>query len=65
MERYQKFNTLISKGNNHDETKMSEVDIKEYVKYLLAEGTRDEKREILACLKTELYLKNQKVSLTK
>ncbi|MDD2807483.1 MAG: recombinase family protein [Patescibacteria group bacterium] len=65
MERYQKFNTLISKGNNRDEIKMSEVDIKEYVKYLLAEGTRDEKREILACLKTELYLKNQKVSLVK
>ena len=65
MERYQKFNTLISKGNNQDETKMSEVDIKEYVKYLLAEGTRDEKREILTCLKTELYLKNQKISLTK
>ena len=65
MERYQKFNTLISKVNNQNKIKMPEVDIKEYAKYLLKEGSRDEKREILACLKTELYLKNQKVYLEK
>lgn len=44
---------------------MPKVDIKKYTKYLLTEGARDEKREILACLKTEIYLKNQKVYLKK
>ena len=44
---------------------MPEVDIKEYAKYLLLEGTKDEKREILACLKTQLYLKDQKIYLNK
>ncbi|MBU1164637.1 hypothetical protein KKA15_03685 [Patescibacteria group bacterium] len=44
---------------------MPKVDIKEYAKYLLTEGTKDEKREILTCLKTELHLKNQKVYLKK
>ena len=46
--------------NNPDKIKTPKIDIKVYAKYLLQEGTRDEKREILNCLKTELYLKNQK-----
>lgn len=65
MERYQKFNTLISKISDQGKIKTPKVDIKEYAKYLLTEGSRDEKREILACLKTEIYLKNQKVYLKK
>lgn len=63
LERYQKFNNLISKVDNQDKIKMPEVNIKEYVKYLLTNGTRDEKREILTYLKTELYLKDQIVYL--
>lgn len=63
VERYQKFNTLISRVNNQEKIKTPNADIKEYAKYLLAEGTKDEKREILSCLKTELHLKNQKVYL--
>ncbi|MBU1165248.1 hypothetical protein KKA15_06870, partial [Patescibacteria group bacterium] len=63
--RYKKFNTLISRVNDQEKIKMPKVDIKKYAKYLLTEGTKDEKREILACLKTELHLKNQKVYLEK
>ncbi|MBU1164638.1 hypothetical protein KKA15_03690 [Patescibacteria group bacterium] len=51
------------KISNQDKIKTPTIDIKEYAKYLLQEGTRDEKREILNYLKTELYLKNQKVYL--
>lgn len=65
IERFKKFNATILKMDNQDKIKMPEVDIKEYAKYLLKEGSRDEKREILACLKTELFLKNQKVYLEK
>lgn len=61
MERYQKFNNLIAKTNNQDKIKMPKVDIKEYAKYLLKEGSRDEKREILTCIKTQLFLKNKKI----
>lgn len=65
IERFQKFNNTILKINNPDKIKTPEVDVKEYAKYLLQEGTRDEKREILNYLKTELHLKNQKVYLKK
>ncbi|MBN1778853.1 MAG: recombinase family protein [Candidatus Buchananbacteria bacterium] len=65
MDRYQRFNNLILGSDQPEQAKKPDVDIKEYAKYLLQEGTRDEKREILNCLKTELYLKNQKIYLRK
>jgi len=61
MGRYQRFNNLILKTDPKGKIKTPKVNIKEYTKYLLQEGTRDEKREILNCIKTELHLKNQKV----
>ncbi|RJO60279.1 methyltransferase domain-containing protein [candidate division WS5 bacterium] len=65
MLRYQKFNSAILKINNQSKIKTPKINIKEYAKYLLQEGTRDEKREILNCLKTELYLRDQKIILKK
>lgn len=61
MIRYQKFNNVILKCTDQTKIKTPKIDVKEYAKYLLQEGTRDEKREILNCLKNELYLKNQKI----
>ncbi len=39
------------------------IDIRNYAKYLLKEGTITEKRELLGCLKSTLVLKDKKVSL--
>lgn len=55
----------MPKTNDQEKIKMPELDIKEYTKHLLKEGSKDEKREILACLKTELYLKNGKIIMKK
>lgn len=65
MLRYQKFNKMILKIDQKNHVKTPKIDIKEYAKYLLQEGTRDEKREILNCLKTDLHLKNRKVYIKK
>ena len=46
-----------------NETRNPEVDTKNYVKYLLAEGTIYEKRELLSLLKSKLTLKDKKISL--
>lgn len=40
-----------------------DVDIRNYAKYLLNEGTISEKRELLSCLKSRVILKDRKVSL--
>ena len=41
----------------------TEIDIRNYAKYILREGTRDEKREILSCLKSKIYLKDRMIYL--
>jgi len=40
-----------------------DVDIRNYAKYLLKEGTLVEKREILSFLKSKLILKDRKILL--
>jgi hypothetical protein len=40
-----------------------EIDIKNYAKYLLREGTIVEKRDLLECLKSKLILLDKKINL--
>ena len=57
--RYNKFRVgvLGMKTKERD----TDVDIRNYAKYLLREGTITEKRELLSCLKSKLVLKDRKV----
>ena len=41
------------------------IDIRGYAKYVLKEGTNEEKREILSCLKSRIYLAEKKITLEK
>ena len=43
--------------------KTIDVDIRNYAKYILNEGTILEKRELLSCLKSKLILENRKLRL--
>jgi len=58
--RYERFTHGVL-GKEVSRTKETKVEIKDYAKYVLKNGTREEKRELLSCLKTKLYLKDQKV----
>jgi len=44
---------------------LTEVDIRNYAKYILNEGTILEKRELLSCLKSKLVLENKKIKIGK
>ena len=61
MARYNKFRIGVlgmkTKERNTD------VDVRNYAKYPLKDGTLTEKRELLICLKSQLILKDRKVSL--
>ena len=59
--RYQKF----TRGVLGQKTKANapEIDLKIYAKYILQEGTREERRELLGCLKDRLTLKDQQIRL--
>ena len=63
--RYRKFQKGVLGAKNEYMIGNNEVDIKNYAKYLLAEGNATEKREILACLKSKLVFKDKMVQLVK
>ena len=64
MRRYNKFRRLVlGKGKELGES--DAVDAKTYAKYILTEGTLNEKRELLANLRSRLVFKDKKVTLEK
>jgi hypothetical protein len=48
-----------------DKIALPNVDIRGYAKYVLREGTNEEKREMLGCLKSRIYLAEKRISLEK
>lgn len=59
--RYKKFSaSLLGKSAAVD---ILDIDIKKYVKFLLFEGTIDEKRDIISSFKSTIVIKNKVVSL--
>lgn len=66
VKRYRKFQSEVLKVKNEKiGQKEAEIDIRNYAKYMLKEGTMFEKRELLANLKSKLVLKNKIISLEK
>ena len=61
LERYKKFMIGVLQVNGG--IVAPEVDIRSYAKYVLRDGTREEKRSVLLCLKSKLTLQNQHVTL--
>jgi len=63
MGRFLKFQKgFFGTANQKPEKK---IDLKAYAKYLLKEGSVIEKRELLACMKSKLVLKNKIIQLEK
>jgi site-specific DNA recombinase len=62
IERHKKFHSGIL-GRKNEECKVNAIDIRNYAKYLLTEGTLFEKREMLSSLKSRLALKNKTISI--
>jgi hypothetical protein len=42
---------------------IKDVDIRDYAKFILKEGSIEEKRELLTCFKSKILLKNKTISL--
>ncbi len=65
IDRYYKFRHAVLGLSEGEENKQKEIDIKNYAKHILKDGTIYEKRELLSCLKSKLSLKNEVVYLEK
>jgi hypothetical protein len=59
--RFNKFNAGVL--GHKQQANNIEIDIRNYAKYLLKEGSIIEKRELLTCLKSKLILKDKKITL--
>ncbi len=60
IERHKKFQSDVL-GKKESFVKVSTIDIRNYAKYLLREGTIFEKRELLSCLKSKLLMSDKQV----
>lgn len=64
LERYSHFQSKVLGMADVETKNKREVDIKNYAKYLLEEGTIVEKRELLENLKSKLILQDKKITLS-
>ena len=61
IKRFKKFQ-IMATGKN-DNIDVNDVDVKNYIKFLLQAGDDQEKRELLNCLDGEIILENKKVTI--
>jgi len=61
IKRFKKFQMMATGKNQNID--VSDIDVKNYIKFLLKEGEDQERRELLTCLNGEILLKNKVVEL--
>ena len=62
IRRFNKLQKIVNKNNGY-KLEENEVNIREYAKYLLKEGSVTDKRELLANLRSRLLYKDKKITL--
>jgi len=65
LERFNKFQKMFIESNNIKKIKPLNMNLKDYAKYLLKEGSAIEKRELLSCTKSKLVMKDKILTLQK
>ncbi len=63
IERHKKFHSQIM-GIKEQNYEAKDIDIRNYAKYMLNEGSIFEKRDLLMCLKTKLLLKEKRLLIS-
>jgi site-specific DNA recombinase len=61
VKRFKKFEQMLL--GTKTAVAIKDIDIRNYAKFILQEGSLDEKRELLRCLKSEIVLKDKNVFL--
>jgi site-specific DNA recombinase len=62
IDRHKKFQFGLL-GIKEKTTKVGEIDMRNYAKYILREGRLEEKRELLSCLKSKIMMNNKQVRI--
>jgi DNA invertase Pin-like site-specific DNA recombinase len=61
VERYKKFQSGVL--GIKEKISVADIEVRNYAKYVLREGTNFEKRELLSCLKSKISLADKKINL--
>lgn len=61
LRRFKKFEQMLL--GNRTSVAVKDIDIRNYAKFILIEGTTEEKREFIRCLKSKIILTNKKIIL--
>jgi hypothetical protein len=61
LDRFRRLSSAVL--GHKDGEEQPEINLHNFAKYVLSEGTRDEKRELLTCLNSEIHLKDKQVYL--
>lgn len=61
VERFKKFQRVIL--NNKEKVEVGDIDIRNYAKYILRDGSDVEKRELLGCLRSRISLNKKVIEL--
>ncbi len=64
LKRYNRFHRGIL-GVSGSSTKHKDIDLKTYAKYILKEGSNEEKRELMGCLESKVVVQNRTVEMQK
>ncbi len=62
LERFKKFQRIIL--GVKEKIDISEVDVRNYMKYILRDGSDGEKRELLGCLRSNITLNNKVIIIS-
>lgn len=62
LKRYNKFNKGVL-GMGGSSSKHREIDLKTYAKYILMDGTNEEKRELMGCFKSRILVTDKLVKI--
>lgn len=61
VKRFKKFQSMLL--GNKTPIAVKDIDIRNYAKFILQEGSMEEKREFLRCLKSEILFNNKNIFL--
>ena len=61
VERFKKFQRVLL--NHTEKIEIADIDIQNYIRFILRDGKDTEKRELLGCLRSKVILKNKIISL--
>lgn len=62
MERHKKFESSLL-GVKSKAIKVANIDIRNYAKYILRDGSAFEKRQLLSCLRSRIQMSNGRIQM--